>query len=575
MKFLAQLHARPLSTLLVFALSLTCAGLGGCIDEATLTQQQAAKKINETIAAANKALAEITTSDPEATRASAESLRRIAASATSSSGASANSKAALALVAVQLQMQAALLDSALIEPLEQVVITESDNAMMFTSLHKHFVVLAKSAIQEVPAEAREVLQKDHDASAMNITVLSAQSTKLKATIDTAQESISANQDNAIALEKQANVLKQKAAAAGPIGGFPMTVESQKTITDSRKLNNQAATIDLNTQSAQLERRISLNTENAYQSRITRNKVDMDTLDQIEGIHKASVNDLTKLSQRYQELAMESAKSMRVASEKLNTLYDTAIESLEKAMSLAQQATSGGGEMAKCAKSDLRSAQLALAGMLERRIGFSALAISGFSAVATLNDGAQWSKDATAAQTLRAASTVKAIETFELVLGAMPEGGGDEKATQFRNGIEIAKANYAGTKPPIQSSTAVNSDANASTPSESPTGNEAKSPAKDGATDSPADPNASDPANAPPADPNASDPANAPPADPNAGDPANAPPADPNAGDPANAPPADPNAGDPAKAPPADPNASDPANAPPADPPADPTAPPPA
>ncbi|MSR34530.1 MAG: hypothetical protein EXS12_07025 [Phycisphaerales bacterium] len=546
MNFLAHLRARPLAHVATAAIIFSSAGISGCMDDATLAQRQSDKKINETIAAGQKAMVEVSTVDPDVNRTCAESLRKVAASATAPSGATPNQKATLALIAFNLHMQAAQLDYAMIELLEKVQRTEADHAMLFSSFNQQFAVLAKTVIQEVPAEAREVLQKDQDASAMTMTVLSEQTTKLKDVVDAATSTSDQHKSKALELEKQANMLKQKAIAAGPIDGLKLTVESQKTMNDSRKLQSQAAIIDLNSQSATLEHRIASNTENAYQASINRNKTGMQDIDAIEALHKSSVNELSRLASSYCDAAIASAKSLRACDEKLNALYEEAMGSLEKAVSLAQQSTNSGGQMSKSAKFALTSAQLALAGMAEHRAGASALVISAYTAVAKIDQSGSWSKDAAAQQTIRAAATAKAIEAFESVLSAIPEGGGDENANKFRKGIELAKANFSGTTLPTNAPDTVKSDGDASTPVQAPTEDGSNNEPKDSANNAPT---ATDPAT----DPAATDPASPPPVDP---------PADPAATDPASPPPVDP---------PADPTATDPASPPPVDPPADPTA----
>ena len=567
------------------------------MDDATLAQRQADKKINDTMVAGQKAMAEVSTMDPEVNRTCAQSLRTIAASGTVASGASSSQKAAMSLIASQLYMQAALLDAAMIEPLVQVQRNEADNVILFGSLSKQFKLLAKTSIQEVPAESRDILKKDFDASAQTIAVLTAQTEKLKVIIDEAKSNIAKHERDAMQLEKQASALQQKAATAGPIDGFKLTVESQNTLNNSRKLHSQSANIDLNTQNAELDNRISAKSKDAYQSSLDRNTAGVAALEAIDAQHKASVKELEILAQRYYDAAITAATSLRACDEKLNPLYDAAIESLEKAASLAQQGTSGGGEMAKGAKNALISANLSLAAMLEHRAGGSALQISGYAAAANLDDAGSWSKDAAAAQTIRLATTAKAVEAFESVLSGLPEGGGDDNAMKFRKGIELAKANYSGTKPPSDAADPVKSDADSSTPPQSPAVDGVKNDGKDAENDAPdsakidaakaqdpasdpgnsppADPPATDPGNSPPADPPATDPGNSPPADPPATDPGNSPPADPPATDPGNSPPADPPATDPGNSPPADPPATDPGNSPPADPPTDPPAAPPA
>ena len=84
------------------------------MDDAALAQRAATKKLNDTLAAGQKAIAQTSALDPEANRTSAEMLRKIAASATPTAGSSANQKAAIALIASQIQIQASRLDAVLI-----------------------------------------------------------------------------------------------------------------------------------------------------------------------------------------------------------------------------------------------------------------------------------------------------------------------------------------------------------------------------------------------------------------------------------------------------------------------------
>jgi hypothetical protein len=513
-------------------------------------------------------------------------LRQVAASATPAAGSSAAQKSSLSLIASQLQIQAARLDSVAIEALEKTRRLNADNTLVSSSLSLQFQALEKSTTMQVPPEAREVLEKDRAASEMVIKALAAQSEKQKEAVDQTASTIAENESKALELEKQAHDLKQQAIATGPIGGLKLTIQSQKSMTDSRKLQSQSANLDLDSQTAALEHRISIQTGDAYEASVKRNEASMGAIADIEALREASMKEFTRLATDYKTSALDSAKALRESSEKVNALYDGAIEGLEKAVSLAQQASSG--DSSKNAKLPLVSAQLALAGMLERRESASTLDISAYTAAGKIDADGSWSKDAAAAQAIRQAAKTKAIETFEAVLTGIPEGSADDKVVKFRKGIEVASAHLTGGKSASLDTTtktdapiddAAKAEGDSEGKSDTPKSEE---PAADATTsseptteqpavDPAADPTATDPASAPPADPAASDPASAPPADPPASDPANAPPADPPASDPANAPPADPPASDPANAPPADPPASDPASDPPADPPAAPPA----
>ena len=557
-------HSRPSRVTCFFSLALlaSCACVTGCVDDAALTQREATKKFHATVAAAEKAMASVSAHDPEANRTSAESLRQVAASATPAAGSTAAQKSSLSLIASQLQIQAARLDSVAIEKLEKTRRLNADNVLVASSLSLQFQALEKSTTMQVPPEAREVLEKDRAASEIVIKALAAQSEKQKEAVDQTASTIAENQSKALELEKQAHDLKQQAIATGPIGGLKLTIESQKSMTDSRKLHSQSANLDLDSQTAALEHRISVQTGDAYEASVKRNEASMGAIADIEALRETSMKEFTRLATDYKTSALDSAKALRESSEKVNALYDGAIEGLEKAVSLAQQASSG--DSSKNAKLPLVSAQLALAGMLERRESATTLDISAYNAAGKIDADGSWSKDAAAAQAIRQAAKAKAIETFEAVLTGIPEGSADDKVVKFRKDIENASAHLSSGKP--------TGDAN-KTKAESTTDAAATSDGKsDGKSDTPksdepaADATKSDEPkpDQPAADPAATDPAAAP-----------APTAEPTATDPASAPPADPPAADPASAPPADPPASDPASAPPADPPADPPAAPPA
>ena len=577
-------HSRPSRVTCFFSLALlaSCACVTGCVDDAALTQREATKKFHTTVAAAEKAMASVSAHDPEANRTSAESLRQVASSATPAAGSSAAQKSSLSLIASQLQIQAARLDSVAIEALEKTRRLNADNTLVSSSLSLQFQALEKSTTMQVPPEAREVLEKDRAASEMVIKALAAQSEKQKEAVDQTASTIAENESKALELEKQAHDLKQQAIATGPIGGLKLTIQSQKSMTDSRKLQSQSANLDLDSQTAALEHRISIQTGDAYEASVKRNEASMGAIADIEALREASMKEFTRLATDYKTSALDSAKAMRESSEKVNALYDGAIEGLEKAVSLAQQASSG--DSSKNAKLPLVSAQLALAGMLERRESASTLDISAYTAAAKIDADGSWSKDAAAAQAIRQAAKAKAIETFESVLTGIPESSSDDNVVKFRKGIEVASAHLTGGKSASLDTTtktdapiddAAKAEGDSESKSDAPKSEE---PAADATTsseptteqpaaDPAADPTATDPASAPPADPAATDPASAPPADPPASDPASAPPADPPASDPASEPPADPPASDPASEPPADPPASDPASDPPAAPPA--------
>lgn len=513
------------------------------MDEAALAQREAAKKLKDTVTASQKAMAEVSAIDPAGNRASAEKLRSIAASATPTAGSMASQKAAMAMIGSQLLVQAARLDAAAIEQIEKAQRTDADDTIFLASLSHQFQMLSKSSVVEVPPEARAMLEQDRQAGEMAVTAISAQSDKLKSVVDSANSTIAAHEKNALELEKKAGELKQQAAAAGPIGGFQLTVQSQKSLADSRKYRSQAATLDLDTQQTALEQRLASKTGAAFQESLDRNKSGLEAIEKIESVREASVKDLAKIAGQYREAALASAKSTRDASAKAGELYNGAIESLEKAVSLAQQASSGGSEMAKSAKSSLVAAQLSLAAMAERRAGASSMEIAAYNAAAKVDPDGSWTKDAAAAQTTRSAAIAKAAEALEAALAGLPEGSAEDNAGKFRKGIEQAKANLTGGKAPVK--TPEKTDDKGEAPKDAPAGD---APAADPAAEKPADPAsppATDPATAP-----ATDPAT-PPAEP-ATDPA-VPPADPST-----TPPTDP-------APPADP-----ATTPPADPPATPS-----
>ena len=417
------------------------------MDDAAIAQRASANKIKSTVAAAQKALAGASGIDPQTNRSSAEAIRQVALSATATAGSLPSQKSAMALIAAQLQLQAAQLDAVVIEQLEQVQRLNADNIHLCASLHEQFQLLAKSADVGFPVEAREELQKDHTKSSMTATALTSSSEKLQAIVDEAQANIATHNSNALALEKQSDELKQKAVAADVIAGFQLTVDSQKALTESRKLLSESATIELNTQKSELEQRIASKTAQAYQASLNRNQVSMETIAQIELQRQTAVKDLADVAQKYLASAIESATALRATSQKLNELYDGAMESLEKAVTLAQQAKSGSGEMAKSAKSALLAAQLALASMAERRERMSTIEISAYTSAAKLNEDGSWSKDAAAAQSIRNACATKASEALEGALTEIPEVEPDATtpAANFRKSIALAKANFSGMK----------------------------------------------------------------------------------------------------------------------------------
>ena len=440
------------------------------MDDAALAQRAATKKLNDTLAAGQKAIAQTSALDPEANRTSAEMLRKIAASATPTAGSSASQKAAIALIASQMQIQAARLDAVLIEQLVKIQRNNADIVLLSASLSNQFTALANSIEQEVPPEARAVLQKDRETTAMTMKSLGAQAQKLKAVVDSAKSEIAEHESQALVLEKKSNELKQQSVAAGPIKGLTLTIQSQKSISDSRKLQSQAAIIQLNNQASMQDQKLSAKIGDIYEMRLKRNKASMGAIADIESQRETSVKELKAVADAYRTAAIDSAKAMRADAEKINVVYDSAIESLEKAVSLAQQGTSLGGEAGKSAKNTVTSAQLALAGMTERRESAISMDIAAYNAAAKFDEGGSWSKDAAAAQTIRNASMTKSVEVFELVLNAIPQGGSDASTEKFRKSIELAKANFSGLKatsaaPMDATSAPTASDADSSTPIE--------------------------------------------------------------------------------------------------------------
>ena len=440
------------------------------MDDAALAQRAATKKLNDTLAAGQKAIAQTSALDPEANRTSAEMLRQIAASATPTAGSSASQKAAIALIASQMQIQAARLDAVLIEQLVKIQRDNADIVLLSASLSNQFTALANSIEQEVPPEARAVLQKDRETTAMTMKSLGAQAQKLKAVVDSAKSEIAEHESQALVLEKKSNELKQQSVAAGPIKGLTLILQSQKSISDSRKLQSQAAIIQLNNQASMQDQKLSAKIGDIYEMRLKRNKASMGAIADIESQRETSVKELKAVADAYRTAAIDSAKAMRADAEKINVVYDSAIESLEKAVSLAQQGTSLGGEAEKSAKNTVISAQLALAGMTERRESAISMDIAAYNAAAKFDEGGSWSKDAAAAQTIRNASMTKSVEVFELVLNAIPQGGLDPSTEKFRKSIELAKANFSGLKatsdaPMDATSAPTASDADSSTPIE--------------------------------------------------------------------------------------------------------------
>ena len=440
------------------------------MDDAALAQRAATKKLNDTLAAGQKAIAQTSALDPEANRTSAEMLRQIAASATPTAGSSASQKAAIALIASQMQIQAARLDAVLIEQLVKIQRNNADIVLLSASLSNQFTALANSIEKEVPPEARAVLQKDRETTAMTMKSLGAQAQKLKAVVDSAKSEIAEHESQALVLEKKSNELKQQSVAAGPIKGLTLTIQSQKSISDSRKLQSQAAIIQLNNQASMQDQKLSAKIGDIYEMRLKRNKASMGAIADIESQRETSVKELKAVADAYRTAAIDSAKAMRADAEKINVVYDSAIESLEKAVSLAQQGTSLAGEAGKSAKNTVISAQLALAGMTERRESAISMDIAAYNAAAKFDEGGSWSKDAAAAQTIRNASMTKSVEVFELVLNAIPQGGSDASTEKFRKSIELAKANFSGLKatsaaPMDATSAPTASDADSSTPIE--------------------------------------------------------------------------------------------------------------
>jgi hypothetical protein len=422
------------------------AALAGCIDEAAQGQRDAARKLKEVSNASAKAIAEVSAIDPAANRAGAESLRKVAASATAPQGAMPSQKAALSLIASQLQIQAARLDAAAIEQIEAPQRTAADEAVTLASLAGQFEALQHSIVVAIPPEARQMLDKDRAAGEATIAALSAQSDKLHGIVEQAQQTIQNHEREALELEKKAGELRQKASIAGPIEGYQVTVESQKSMTESRSLRSQAANLELDMQEVALQQRLAEKTVDAFKSSLKRNRVEQDTLAKIESVRENAVKGLAEVASRYRDAALAAAKSVRDAQEKAAPLYDGAIEGLEKAVSLAQQGAAGGGEIAKSAKSAQVSAQLALASIAERRACAEALAIAAYSAAAKLDASGPWSKDAATSRASRSAVIAKASAAIEAALGGIPEGGGDDNAAKFRKGLELAKASLSEGQP---------------------------------------------------------------------------------------------------------------------------------
>lgn len=343
--------------------------LPACEDSQSAGERAAAIKIDESLAAAAKALpdgASIGT-DEQALAAAAE-LRRIAQSLSSIQGASPGQKSAALMAAASMQRQSASIDLAIANRLEQALRMDRLAVDRAASDAASLESLAAPLERVDFASARTLLKGQRDQAEAQVRRLQSEIRALESALALVGRQIETSETEAKSLEQQSDRLRVDARAMTPRQALPLV--------------EQAADIQRRTASVRGELGVRQSERNAIEPQLAGAKalgsggtaiieVTDDALRNLQALTETGRSAATQARRNASDIRGTGKSRLEGVlgsmSEGLDPRYAAAIEALDRSATLASQAATGvDAEGADSARIAQAAAQMALARALWQR-----------------------------------------------------------------------------------------------------------------------------------------------------------------------------------------------------------------
>jgi chromosome segregation protein len=466
------------------------------------------RKLDETIARAQKAIAEVSATDAASRAASAQALRGAAQAAQPPAGALQGQKVAFALVKAGLVREAVRLDVMQADRIEVAQAVRSLSVRRNVDMAKFLQAMAAGL--DAGGQESEELAARRQAS-------TEERSRLQAGLDADQEALAALQEGVtaaeaagLAKEQEADELRRKADASPTSSRDAMLKQVDAVRRESIRARTEAAAKGI--EAASLQQRVGQG-----KALVASLEAELERLDQI-GKDLASVREdrgeasrkLRQAASRLIETATADAKAMiKASAEELKPLDEAIAADLDQCAALYAQAFALNDDTAKSARMMAMSVRLSLLAHASRRAAHAAAEASALDAIQAIASDGAWAAAMREAGSQRDASLARADEAIKAVREGL-DAGSDAMLASIRSRVDTLdrlRAEAAGKsgKPVAEA------PAESPAPAEQPA---AETPSEPANGDAPASEPAADPSAEPAADPApASDPPADPPADP--------------------------------------------------------------
>ena len=461
------------------------------------------RKLDETIARAEKAMAEVSGVDAAGRSASARALRDAAQAAQAPAGALQGQKVAFALVKAGLVREAVRLDVMQADRIEVAQAVRSLKVRRDVDMAKFLQAMA-AGLDAGGAEGEEL--------AARRTASGEERSRLQAALESDREALAALQEGAtaaeaagLAKEQEADALRQRADAAPAASRDAMLRQVDAVRRESIRARTEAAAKAI--EAAALQQRVSqgealVASLDAELSRLEQIGTDLGTIRADRG--EASRKLRAAASALIEAATVEAKAMIKASAEELKPLDEAIASDLDQCAGLYAQAFALNDETGRSAKLLAMSVRLSLLAHAARRAAHAAAEAAALDAIQAIASDSAWAAAMREAGAQRDASLARADEAVKAIREGL-DAGSDAVLASIRTRVDAidrlraaAGGASGGAAPPA---------AEEPSPAETPASD---APATDAPAAEPTAEPAPEPAPEPAADPN---PAADPPADP--------------------------------------------------------------
>ena len=456
------------------------------------------RKLDETIAKAEKAMAEVSSVDAGSRAASARALRDAAQTAQAPAGALQGQKVAFALVKAGLVREAVRLDVMQADRIEVAQAVRSLQVRRNVDMAKFLQAMA-AGLDAGGAEAEE-LSARRTASGEERSRLQAALESDREALAALQEGVTAAEAAGLSKEQEADELRRRADAAPATSRDAMLKQVDAVRRESIRARTEAAAKGI--EAAALQQRVSQG-----EALVASLEAELQRLEQIGqdlGTIRADRGEASRklrgAASRLIEAATADAKAMiKASAEELKPLDEAIASDLDQCAGLYAQAFALNDETGRSARLLAMSVRLSLLAHAARRAAHAAAEAAALDAIQAIASDSAWATAMREAGAQRDASLARADEAVKAIREGL-DAGSDAVLASIRTRVDAIDRMRA-------ASGAASSGAATAPAAEEPA---AEAPASDAPAAEPAAEPATEPAAEPAAEPA---PAGDPPADP--------------------------------------------------------------